>query len=570
MPIEPRNILKTYFETGDVPTQDQFVDVLESYIHLEDDNLTIYLEPSTTDKRLGIGITTPEAPLGIMATGAEESVISFNKATEAEATWVINLNSENEGFSIDQVEPSGFVSRFFIQESDGHIGIGTTQPTQKLHIEESTGVGVTGIRILNTATVANEGFIIGHEHSPILEENGSFSIYENTATDATKRFTIRAESGNVGINELIPDTKLHVSRDPALPQTDIDLIAGTGIVTIGPMTANLVVDYRGIQARTGVYIGPDIDLSASELNLQRLGGDILIHGDNSIALASKAIITEDARLGLGIITPSEKIDIDGAIKIGNAIGSGNGTIRYTGTDFEGRKAGVWVSLTGAPVPPPPVGPWTQGVGNSIYYLAGTDSRVAIGANSAAASLDINDGESVTNGNTAAIIYNHAQTSGIAATDIRVGLEIINNGVWDPHDQAKNIGLYISDVSGQSIDNSNIAAVMNGNVVIGGIGGTSFLGANANRVLAIRNGVAPAGSGTATSVQLYSQDFGGQPTLHVLRGDEVVKLYKETALTAADNTAISDVYTTTEEAVINNLRTRLNELEARLQNIGILG
>jgi hypothetical protein len=39
--IEPRSILKTFFETGDVPTQDQFGDVIDSYIHQTDDGLTL-------------------------------------------------------------------------------------------------------------------------------------------------------------------------------------------------------------------------------------------------------------------------------------------------------------------------------------------------------------------------------------------------------------------------------------------------------------------------------------------------------------------------------------------------
>ena len=39
--IESRNILKTFFETGDVPTQEQFGDVIDSYIHQTDDGLTL-------------------------------------------------------------------------------------------------------------------------------------------------------------------------------------------------------------------------------------------------------------------------------------------------------------------------------------------------------------------------------------------------------------------------------------------------------------------------------------------------------------------------------------------------
>ena len=39
MPIESRIQLKTYFETGDIPTEDQFINVLDSYFHLEDGNI---------------------------------------------------------------------------------------------------------------------------------------------------------------------------------------------------------------------------------------------------------------------------------------------------------------------------------------------------------------------------------------------------------------------------------------------------------------------------------------------------------------------------------------------------
>jgi hypothetical protein len=39
--VVPRTILKSYFETGDVPTQDQFSNLIDSYIHQTDDGLTL-------------------------------------------------------------------------------------------------------------------------------------------------------------------------------------------------------------------------------------------------------------------------------------------------------------------------------------------------------------------------------------------------------------------------------------------------------------------------------------------------------------------------------------------------
>lgn len=42
--IESRSVLKTYFETGDIPTEEQFSDLIDSYIHRQDDGVAIIFE----------------------------------------------------------------------------------------------------------------------------------------------------------------------------------------------------------------------------------------------------------------------------------------------------------------------------------------------------------------------------------------------------------------------------------------------------------------------------------------------------------------------------------------------
>jgi hypothetical protein len=55
--------------------------------------------------------------------------------------------------------------------------------------------------------------------------------------------------------------------------------------------------------------------------------------------------TSGGNVGIGTTTPAAKLDVAGAIKIGDATGLADGTIRYTGADFEGRVAGTWASLS---------------------------------------------------------------------------------------------------------------------------------------------------------------------------------------------------------------------------------
>lgn len=91
----------------------------------------------------------------------------------------------------------------------------------------------------------------------------------------------------------------------------------------------------------------------------------------------------------------------------------------------------------------------------------------------------------------------------------------------------------------------------------------------NNVLFIKNGTAPAATDT-DAIAFYSKDqAAGNACPHFMTelGD-IIKLYKESALTAIDATA-TDGTIGTNDTLTNNIRTRLNELESRLQNIGII-
>ena len=47
----------------------------------------------------------------------------------------------------------------------------------------------------------------------------------------------------------------------------------------------------------------------------------------------------------GTTTTQERLEVDGAIKVGTALGTTDGTLRWSGTDIEARKGGAWVSMT---------------------------------------------------------------------------------------------------------------------------------------------------------------------------------------------------------------------------------
>ena len=124
---------------------------------------------------------------------------------------------------------------------------------------------------------------------------------------------------------------------------------GPGITNHSQLQGLLNDDHDQYALRTDLESGGDQDVDWSRLvstpsQITSLSSNQLF---DALDANSKNIVNVD-KLNVGAATtPTERIEVSSAIKIGMALGSADGTIRWTGSDFEGRKAGAWVSLTGA-------------------------------------------------------------------------------------------------------------------------------------------------------------------------------------------------------------------------------
>ena len=101
---------------------------------------------------------------------------------------------------------------------------------------------------------------------------------------------------------------------------------------------------------------------------------IVIFGFTGISYAQNGV-------GIGTNTPVEKLDVDGAIKLGNTTTTNAGTIRWTGTAFEGYDGSAWVILSGGTAS----NNWTVSA-NDIYNA--NIGNVGVGVMSPQQKLDV--------------------------------------------------------------------------------------------------------------------------------------------------------------------------------------
>lgn len=611
MSQKDRNALYLEFQNGDIPNENDFADTIDSALNLVDDGLTSYKIRGREGefKRFGIGDTAPDCPLGIKGElGQGDKMICFTSNDEAQH-WNINLSPTgsgessvddrmmrpiipvSQGFSIDDMSSGIGASRLFIENKLGNIGINTVTPQANLHVSGANDGGNVSIMVENLESGTDGGYLISAlDDNAVPERMKTLAVHEKIGKELTERITVLGTHGgkglpivNVGINEVLPYATLHVTKPAADPTEPVNLAENTGILCLGQIDDdNLAMDSKQIQARQGEYVPGTSTLSftASPLFLQPYGGSLVVNAATGNPV-NYVTIASDGKTGIGKTPVDEKLEVNGAIVVGdtNTIAPQNGTVRWSSadTDLEVWVDTEWKSLT---THVNTDGLWTDAGGGTIYYNpAGQHPKVGIGTEQPNAALHVKETNTDAFANTGALaVVNQAATLSPDSGLLRVGIGINCSGVWSPNPAALNIGLYITNVTGQTEPSSNIAALVNGNTVIGDVTGNTLVGTDAVNVLAIQNGAAPTttpGLTETTGIQLYSANVGanagtpGYSALHLMTGDgAIMQLYRQPDMTPADIN-VPNTGNAVTDAVIDNMRTRINELEAILKALGLL-
>jgi hypothetical protein len=222
----------------------------------------------------------------------------------------------------------------------GNVGIGTTSPNQKLHVNGATQLGdINATTNFNTVALkVVEGTIstgptlgsgtVGAQ--AVLYSNGAFGMYtgvsgtgntwmqsqRNDANTATYNILLNPLGGNVGIGVTNPSARLHVDGTVRFSSSGDRIFIADGSF--------------------GTFELGDIDGVSDEAKIVGNGSNIIISNTGTETLTCSS----NNRVGIGTTSPQSKLDVSGGdievkdIASGVIMKSPNGT-RYRVTIANG-------------------------------------------------------------------------------------------------------------------------------------------------------------------------------------------------------------------------------------------
>jgi formylglycine-generating enzyme required for sulfatase activity len=147
--------------------------------------------------------------------------------------------------------------------------------------------------------------------------------------------------GGPAITGTIPDARL---------STNVPLLNGHNIFTGEIYFGSGGVLYGGqggsIELGDSLVVGaiPFIDFHYGTGSAEDFNVRLINDASNRLTLAGDFGV--NGKVGIGTVAPAEKLDVAGAVKLGTTTNPAPaaGTIRWTGTDFQGFNGGQWISL----------------------------------------------------------------------------------------------------------------------------------------------------------------------------------------------------------------------------------
>jgi hypothetical protein len=257
--------------------------------------------------------------------------IYYNSGWKYRNTFAATVVEQYNGQHLFKVAPSGtagsaisFTTAMVIKNT-GNVGIGTTSPLSKLHIQSTS----SSQQVILSAPDANNSWITfasGLSYKWMVGSNGHtagnlFTIGQATGADTSNPWlAIQHTSGNVGINTTSPNEKLQVVgniQGGGVDQASSEFNANAIFrgQNDGAAYINLIAkDTANSGLVLGVSASGTIDSYVAGLLYNNVTNTLNIHANNQNAI----VIDSSQRVGINESAPTERLHVDGNARVTGA------------------------------------------------------------------------------------------------------------------------------------------------------------------------------------------------------------------------------------------------------------
>lgn len=287
--------------------------------------------------KLGIGTATPGAQLQVTA-GAATTIGQIIRGASAQTADLLQIQDSS-------------ANKLMVVSSGGNVGIGTTSPSDKLHVASA--------KILSPTLM---GLTIQDTTSSALGVGGGFSLYGNyTGTSTTIAGAIDAYKTNATAGNWDFDMRFQTRENSTSGLLEVMRLTANRRVGIGTATPSAILN-------TSIAGGIEptlVHASNSSLTLTRNAGSELaftisanspftasLQHRNAASDSSSypiALNPLGGNVGIGTTAPSEKLDVSGTVKAtGYKSSDGSAGVSGSFTTTDGKtitiKDGLVVSI----------------------------------------------------------------------------------------------------------------------------------------------------------------------------------------------------------------------------------
>lgn len=303
--ILTRDDLKGIFITGATPSQDDFSNLFDSVFNKTDDGLD-----KAGDTGLKVQASTSSAQTD------PKDLLLFYEDIGTDPSWKMRLSGQGDGWGLDLSR--GADSDFLIDAS-GNVGIGLSAPTSKLHVQGNVLVeddlNVRGTSYMQSQTRVYGGFLVGNSTVPggrlVVNTAGHVGI---GVTSPTCTLDVRGDT-NIGVSGATANLK--VSGDIGIRKTPTCALDVSGSVKVSGTTT---LGTNANAANLEVY--GKIVTHQNNNALHDLSVSTTLNVSGATTLASGTVT---GKLGIGISSPSHKLEVNGSTQVGSMHVTGNST-----------------------------------------------------------------------------------------------------------------------------------------------------------------------------------------------------------------------------------------------------